>query len=232
MSAEKFGIDVQSFQHVELSVGTTLYRMNDRFKYAYFPESGLISLVQILEEGSVIEVGIIGTEGFLGVPLALGLDTSTTEAIVQGPGHAIRIPAPAFRAMIKEHPDFHQCLLTYVQFLQAQVSQTAACNARHSLHQRLARWLLEAYDRIRTPVMELRHEFLAQMLGSRRAGVTVAMGRLRLAGAVTLRRGGVEVLNARRLEAEACECFRTVKKTYAQLLGGPGKPSGRARKRN
>jgi CRP-like cAMP-binding protein len=119
---------------------------------------------------------------------------------------------------IAAHPDLRRLLLRYGQFLFSQVSQTAACNARHSLYKRLARWLLESHDRSHSDTLTLRHEFLSDMLSARRAGVTIALGELREAGAVDLRRGAIVITDRRRLEAEACECYATVRGAFNQLL--------------
>jgi CRP-like cAMP-binding protein len=203
---------------VALETGEILYTPGEPFRFAHFPQSGLISLVQHFEDGEITEVGIVGADGFLGVPLLLGDAFSTTEAVVQVPGEAIRIPATELLRYTMSDVTFRSLLLKYAQYLHMHVSQTAACNRRHSLHQRLSRWLLEIHDRMATDELPLRHEFLAQMLGSRRAGVTMALGDLRLADAIKLRRASISVVSRNKLEAEACECYQTVREAHKKLM--------------
>src|SRR6266481_4363739 len=156
----------------------TLSEPNAPINHVHFVQEGMVSLVQPLENGAMIEVGMIGNEGFVGVPVLLGADTSPLEAMVQIPGSALRMQASAFREEVTRRSTLLALLLRYVQGLHIQVSLSAACNERHTLPERLARWLLTARDRATSDRMPLSHEFLSMMLGVRRAGVTVAGGML------------------------------------------------------
>ena len=184
----------------------------------YFVEEGMVSLVQPLENGAMIEVGMIGREGLVGLPVLLGADSSPLEAMVQIPGSALRMPASAFRKEVGRRPALLAVLLRYVQALHVQVSVTAACNGRHTVQERLARWLLTAHDRSTSDQLPLSHEFLSMMLGVRRAGVTVALGALRAADLIRKTHGQVNVIDRAGLEKASCECYRTVRNEYARLL--------------
>jgi CRP-like cAMP-binding protein len=191
---------------------------NAPIDHVYFPQEGMVSLVQPLENGAMIEVGMIGNEGLVGVPVLLGADTSPLEAMVQIPGSALRIEASVFRQEAVRRIALLGLLLRYVQALHVQVSLSAACNGRHTLPERLARWLLTARDRATSDRMPLSHEFLAMMLGVRRAGVTVAVGTLKAAGLIYNTHGQVTILDRLGLEAACCECYRTVRNEYQRLV--------------
>lgn len=203
---------------VDLKLRSSLSKAGGPIDAAYFPLSGMISLVQNLEDGATIEVGLIGAEGFFGVPLVLGARSSPVEAMVQGAGTALRIPLKALLTEADRSEKFRAILLRYAQALLTQVVQTAACNGRHPVQKRLARWLLEAHDRMGGSDMRLSHELLAFMLGCRRAGVTVALGKLKSSGALSAARGHVHIKDRKRLEDAACECYRTVQTEFRRLL--------------
>jgi CRP-like cAMP-binding protein len=178
----------------------------------------MVSLVQPLENGAMIEVGMIGSEGFVGVPVLLGAETSPLEAMVQIPGSALRMQTSAFRDELGSRPALLQLLLRYTQALHIQVSLSAGCNGRHTLPERLARWLLMARDRASSDDLPLSHEFLSMMLGVRRAGVTVTVGTLKSAGLINNSHGRVTIIDRQGLEAASCECYRTVRTEYDRLL--------------
>ncbi len=205
------------YEIVDLKLKSSLSKAGGLIDAAYFPESGMISLVQTLEDGSTIEVGLIGAEGFCGVPLVLGARSSPVEAMVQGGGTALCIPAKALLAEMARSEKLRALLLRYAQALLTQVVQTAACNGRHPVQKRLARWLLEAHDRMGSD-MHLSHELLAFMLGCRRSGVTVALGKLKSKGMITSGRGHIRVSDRKGLEDAACECYRTVQSEFRRLL--------------
>lgn len=205
-------------QPVPLPHKQTLSKPDTPIDDVYFLEEGMVSLVQPLENGAMIEVGMIGNEGFAGVPVLLGADRSPLEAMVQIPGSALRMPASVFREEVGRRLTLLKVLLRYVQALHIQVSLTAACNGRHTLPERLARWLLTAHDRSKSDQMPLSHEFLSMMLGVRRAGVTVALGTLRAAVLIRNTHGQVTVVDRPGLEAASCECYRTVRNEFARLL--------------
>lgn len=186
--------------------------------YVYFPETCMVSLILVLEDGASIEVGLIGREGLVGVLAGLGASAISGEAIVQMSGSALRLPTKILREEIGLNSAIRQMLLLYVQALFAQVSQTAACNARHALPQRLARWLLLARDCAETNELMLSHEFLSMMIGVRRSGVTVALNVLKRDNIIASGRGRIVILDQKRLEASACECYRTVRREYDRLF--------------
>ncbi len=196
----------------------TLARPSMPIHHVYFPQEGMVSLVQPLENGAMIEVGMIGNEGFVGIPILLGTDSSPLEVMVQIPGSALRMQASAFRNETSRRTALMGVLLRYVQALHVQLSLTAACNGRHALTERLARWLLTAHDRSTSDQLPLSHEFLSFMLGVRRAGVTVAVGTLRAAGLIRNTHGQIHIIDRLGLEAASCECYRTVRDEYARLL--------------
>jgi CRP-like cAMP-binding protein len=191
---------------------------NTPIDHVYFPQEGMVSLVQPLENGAMIEVGVIGKEGLVGVPVLLGAATSPLESMVQIPGSALRMQASVFREEVGRRTALLGLLLRYVQALHIQVSLSAACNGRHTLPERLARWLLTARDRATSDRMPLSHEFLAMMLGVRRAGVTVALGTLKAAGLIYNTHGQVNIVDRPGLESASCGCYRTVRDEYERLL--------------
>lgn len=206
-------------ERITLPQHKRLLRPSARTEYAYFPESGMVSLILSLEEGHVVEVGLVGNEGIVGVLAGLGTSRISGEAIVQMPGSGLRMNTDVLRKEIGVNPSIRQMLLRYVQALFCQITQTAACNARHQLPQRLARWLLMANDCTLANEVNLTHEFLSMMLSVRRPGVTDALNELRDAGIIATGHGRITILKRKRLEATACECYRTVKAEYGRLLG-------------
>jgi CRP-like cAMP-binding protein len=196
----------------------TLSNPGAPIEHVYFPLEGMVSLVQPLQ-GAMIEVGMIGNEGFVGVPVLLDADTSPLEAMVQIPGSALRIEASAFREQAGRGTALSGLLLRYAQALQVQVSLSAACNGRHPLPERLARWLLMARDRAPSDELPLSHEFLSMMLGVRRAGVTVALGTLKAPGLIRNTHGRVTIIDRHGLEAASCECYCILRSEYERLFG-------------
>ncbi len=196
-----------------------LYTPDTPIEAVYFPESGMVSLVDNLEDGMRAEVGVIGREGMLGMPLLAGVDSSFVEAQVQMSGTALHMGAQAFSEELEANAPLRRLLLRYNEALQAQVMQTAACNANHDLEQRLARWLLMAHDRAEGDELPLTQEFMALMLGVHRPSITVTAGILQRAGLIRYAAGRVTVLDRASLEAAACECHGAVRRRFAALLG-------------
>jgi len=203
---------------VTLSQRQALSKPGTPIEDVYFVEDGMVSLVQPLENGAMIEVGMIGNEGFVGVPILLGAETSPLEAMVQIPGSALRMQASAFRDKLSRRSTLLGLLLRHTQALHVQVSLSAGCNGRHTLPERLARWLLMARDRASSDDLPLSHEFLSLMLCVRRAGVTVSVGTLKNAGFINNSHGRVTIIDRQGLEAASCECYRTVRTEYERLL--------------
>lgn len=178
----------------------------------------MISLVNDLEDGLRAEVGVIGREGLLGMPLLAGVDTFFVEAQVQLPGTALRMTARDFIDQVETNAPLRKLLLRYNEALQAQIMQTAACNASHDLEERLARWLLIAHDRAESDELQLTQEFVATMLCVHRPSVTVTAGILQRAGLIRYAGGRVTVLDRPGLEAASCECYGAVQKRFGALL--------------
>jgi CRP-like cAMP-binding protein len=212
---------------VELPFDQTIHPAGGALDAVLFPESGMVSLIATLDDGEQVEVGIAGREGLIGLPLVYGDSRSLVEARVQVEGTALRMDAAALRDGMAESAALRALLHRYALAFQAQVTMTAACNARHAIEQRLARWLLIAHDRAGADEFPMTHEFLSLMLGVRRPGVTIAAGMLQKAGLIHYARGRMAVADRPGLEAASCECYHTVRHEHARLLGpGPAKPAG------
>jgi len=202
---------LKAVEFVRLPRGTILNEPGKPIRKAYFINSGLASLLDVMKDGRSIEVGLVGLEGFVGMPLLAGLKTSATEAIMQVGGDAYSITAKHLEAALAKHPTLRQGLFRFSQELTFQVMQIAACNRLHPIDQSLAKWLLMSHDRLSGGVIPLTQEFLAHMLGTRRASVTVAAGQLQRKGLISYKRGSVEIKNRRGLEAASCECYARMK---------------------
>jgi CRP-like cAMP-binding protein len=187
--------------------------------YVYFTSRGMISLISQLSDGSSVEIGIVGYEGMVGVSSVLGVDRSPHETMVQVPDGALRVKTSVLRDEFKRGGALQDALLRYVQMLLLQTSQIAACNRLHSIGERLARWLLMSQDRCRCDELPFTQEFLAMMLGIRRAGVTEAALILQAEEYITYRRGRVKILDRAGLEDFTCECYRIVKDEFDRLVG-------------
>jgi CRP-like cAMP-binding protein len=204
---------------VALAVRQPIYDPEAPIEAVYFPESGMFSLVANLEDGTQAEVGLIGREGMMGISLLSGVDTPYIESMVQMPGTALRMAVRDFLHEMDANAPFRALILRYNEALQAQIMQTAACNGRHGLEQRFARWLLMARDRADSNALPLTQEFMAMMLGVRRPSITVTAGILQRAGLIRYAGGRVTILDRTSLEAASCECYGAVKRRFATLLG-------------
>ena len=208
-----------SCEHADLRFATVLCAEGERMQSVYFPLDSVISLVTTLADGARLEVGIIGNEGMLGTSLLLGVNVSPQRAIVQGGGSALRMSAAAFRRHCKQDAELRAVLNRYVHVLMEQLSQTAACTLYHPVERRLARWLLMTRQRVNNDRFHLTHEFLAYMLGVRRAGVTHAALSLNVRGLIDYRRGAITVLDPSGLQEASCACFVRGNRIYQQTLG-------------
>ena len=210
---------LSSMQLVTLTLREVLYAADAPIKAVHFHETGWTSMLAQLADGQTAEVGLIGREGMVGLPLAFGVETSYVEALIQAPGTALRMEAGVFRRALDEHPALRALLFRYGEFMHAQIAQTAACNGNHGLEQRLARWLLMAHDRANGDELPMTQEFLATMLCVHRPSVTVVARILQQAGLIRYGSGSITVLDRPGLEAAACECHVAVKRQYQRLLG-------------
>jgi len=192
---------------VRLKTHHRLHEPGDTLKSAYFCNTGLVSVLTVFPDGKSVEVGLIGNEGFVGVPLVAGLRTTPTRAIAQIEGTAFRLDSETLMPILRQCPKLERRLQQFSQALAMQATQIAACNRVHEVDERLARWLLMSADRVGSNSVPLTQGFLAQMLGTRRASVTVAAGILQRAGLISNTRGDVQVLDRQKLEEASCECY-------------------------
>ena len=212
---------VPHLERVHLSLHQVLYEADEPITHVYFLDQGICSLVCIQEDGSTVEAGIVSNDGMVGLPVIWGGNWTTTTAFIQMAGGGIRMKAEHLIAEFKRGGELQSLLLRYTQALFTLVTQTAACNRLHTIEERLARWLLLVADRVESNTFPLTQEFIAQMLGCRRAGVTVAAGTLSRAGMISYKRGNINILNREDLEQTSCECYSIIKNEYARLLGTP-----------
>ncbi len=203
---------------VELAFGEILAKPGEVLSDIYFPTSSFISLVLTVNGASSIEVALVGNEGMLGAPLALGVDTKQVHAVVQGPGQAWRMGAARFRRELAASPSLRQAIQRYLFVRVSQLEQTAGCNRFHVVEQRLARYLLMTGDRSHSDDFHITHEFLAYMLGVRRVGVTRAATALRTRKLIRYARGDVTIVDKKRLMGAACGCYRADLATYDRIF--------------
>jgi CRP-like cAMP-binding protein len=206
-------------QRIPLEYRQSLYGANKAIGFVYFIETGVGSLVNTMANGQAAEVGTIGNEGMVGLPLVLGDDRAPTSVYVQVPGSGLRMKATLFNKELARSASMRAVMLHYVHAFFNQVAQSAACNQFHSLEQRCCRWLLMTHDRMQSDEFLLTQEFLAMMLGVQRTGVSAAAGGLQRAGLITYKRGHVTILDRRGLMRRSCECYGVSKKEFDRLLG-------------
>jgi CRP-like cAMP-binding protein len=188
-----------------------LIQQGDPIEFVYFPVSGVVSVVVAADNGTAVEVAAVGRDGFVDARVNGVKIRATMSAIYQVEGDALRIPARAFVDLQREEPAMRDVTIAFLQSMVAQTAQAVACNRLHTIPQRLARWLLGFHDRVDGDEFKLTHQFMAQMLGVRRASVTVAAGDLERAGAIRHRRGRITVLDRDRLEEITCECYGVIR---------------------
>lgn len=206
------------FERVSLSHGQHVIVPDEPILNIYFPLTCLLSLVTLMEDGSSVESGTIGREGMSGVPVILDSCTTTMPTFTQIPGEAIKVKAEVIKAAYDRGKALHRLLNRYMHTMIVTGSQSAACNALHKVEARLCRWLLMSSDGIGSDEVGLTHEFLATMLGVRRAGVTQVAGKLQEAGLIDYHRGSIQILDRAKLEESACECYRMTKAEYDRLF--------------
>ena len=196
-----------------------LHEPEKPISYVYFPRTGVASVVARMSEGGTIEVATIGNEGVVGLTAYLGNGRSSMEVFVQIPGEAARMSSSAFRQEMRTGSALRDVVRSYTQALMTQIGQSAACNRAHSTAQRCARWLLMTHDRVPGDEYPLTQEFLGEMLGVRRAGVSVAAGLLKRRNLIHYRRGRVRILDRKGLEKTACECYAIIRAEHENLVG-------------
>ncbi|MBD1925377.1 Crp/Fnr family transcriptional regulator [Trichocoleus sp. FACHB-90] len=210
---------VPYLESVPLPLKQVLYKRGESIEYVYFPHRAIVSLIATTEEGSNVEVGIVGNDGVTGMPDLLGDNIATITAIVQREDSGMRMEASLLKTEFGQGGVLQSLLLRYTQVLYALASQNAACNRLHQIDEKLARWLLLVSDSVESNELQLTQEFMAQMLSVRRPGVTEAASRLQQAGLIRYHRGRISILNRQKLEAASCSCYGIIKSQYARLLG-------------
>jgi CRP-like cAMP-binding protein len=204
---------------VKLAFDQVLYESRGPIEYAYFPTGAVTSSLTVMQDGNAIEVATVGNEGIVGYTAAAGGTTSPNRVIVQIGDGGLRVGASALRDAVASGGPLRDLLTAYNLAFLTQVSQSVACNGLHRLEQRCCRWLLMTRDRVASDDMRLTHEYLAIMLGARRASVTETLGPLQEANLVRSHRGKISILDREGLEARSCECYRIVRDEYDRLLG-------------
>jgi CRP-like cAMP-binding protein len=208
-------------RRIPLEYRQSLYRAHQPIGFVYFIETGVGSLVNTMANGQASEVGTIGNEGLVGLPIVFGDDRAPTSVYIQVPGAGLRMKAALFKKELARSASMRTVMLHYAHAFFNQVAQSAACNQFHSIEQRCCRWMLMTHDRMQSEKFLLTQEFLAMMLGVQRTGVTAAAGTLQRAGLIRYRRGNVTIIDRRGLIRRSCECYGVSKKEFDRLLGGP-----------
>ena len=219
ISEDEFNLLRPHLQTVCLDHEQVLFEPNEPIEYCYFPNSGMVSMVVITSDGASVEVGVVGKEGFVGIPVAFDISTSPQQAIIQvGPAEAVRIKAEALRGLLESTPELKSRIHQFAVIQGMIVGQLAACNRIHELEQRLARWLAMSHDRVSGDTMNLTQEFLAEMLGTARPSVTLAAGALQRNGSIEYVRGEIRIVNRQTLEKSSCRCYDVIRQ-YNPALG-------------
>ena len=217
----ELGRILRSSESADLVPGEVLCEPRRNLQYVHFPEAGFISLASAVGGHAPLELGLVGSEGMLGATLMLGVDIAPLRAVVQGTGTALRMSASEFLRALQDCHVLRQVLSRYLYVVMAQFAQTTVCTRFHVVEKRLARWLLMAHDRAHSNHFHLTHELLANMLGVRRSGITVAAGALQKRNLIGYRRGQITVLDRKGLEAASCECYRADVATHSLWLANP-----------
>jgi CRP-like cAMP-binding protein len=217
LPAEEYERLLPHLKPVALDYKQVLYEPHKTIRYSYFPEDSVISMVTTLFDKTVVEVGLVGREGVVCVATFLGANSTPHQGIVQGQGNAMRIKVSALRDEFKRGGRLQELLLRYTQAHLVQIAQTSACNRLHGLEARLSRWLLMIRDRVDGDQFQLTQDIISMMLGAQRTGVTDAAGSLQKKGVIGYSRGRMAILDRRKLEETACECYWIVREEYERL---------------
>jgi CRP-like cAMP-binding protein len=204
-------------EYVSLPNHLVIHEAGGKLEFAYFPNRGLISLVVVMKDGRTAEAGIVGNEGFTGTLAAVGLNRSPLQAVVQITGDGFRVEVEALQDTLESTPHLRMMLSRYAAIRGLQVAQTAACNRLHDIEQRLARWLLMTQDRVDSGSLRITHDFIATMLGTDRSTVSLAAGVLQRRELIEYTRGAVKIVNRKKLEDSACECYGVIRHYDGEL---------------
>lgn len=207
---------VERCRRVDLVLGTILYEQEEPIRHVYFPLGGFISIMEVMDDHNPLEIGLIGNEGMLGATLALGIDSAVQRAVVQGSGTALCMSTRQFRRELRDSVALQRTLDRYLYVMIAQLSNSASCTNFHEIETRLARWLLMTHDRAHADDFSLTHKLLADMLGVRRSGVTIAAGALQRKKLIRYARGQITILNRKGLEAASCGCYAAIADDYTR----------------
>lgn len=210
-----------ALERIPLESGTPIYEPGVDFEWVYFPTDSVLSNVLEMSNGATAEVGIIGREGMSGLVLVLGRKASNQRTVVQVPGFTYRMPVTVFDSALDDSPGLKAATLRYVQAMMMSSAQLTACNGLHQLNERCARWLLMAHDRVDGDSVRLTQEFLSQMLGVRRGGVTLAASTMQRAGFISYTRGRIEIRDRAGLESATCECYGEVERNWKAIMAYP-----------
>lgn len=217
-------------EQVDLRLGEIVYAADQRIDHVYFPETAVVAMIDTVEDGSTVEVGIIGREGMVGINIFLGCLVTPDKAVVQIAGSAMRMKTDDLRKELRFGSPLQLLLLRYTQALLAVISQSVACSQHHTVTQRFARWLLTMHDHAESNEFEMPHRSIAALLGARREGVTEAAGRFQAAGLIAYSRARIRVLDKAGLKKKSCECYRFMRRQFDGLLSEvPGFLSSRPR---
>jgi CRP-like cAMP-binding protein len=221
LSPTELAMVLPDLERVSLELRDVLYDVDVPIEHVYFPETCVVSVMGVMADGTSVETATVGYEGMLGLPIFHGTDRTSSQSFCQIPGDAIRMTSPAFRRAVERSKELSAILHRYSQALFTLVAQSSACNRVHSIEQRCARWLLHTHDRVDgIDDIPLTQEFLAQMLGVRRASVSDAMSGLQAEGWVRYSMGRVRVTDRQGLERGACECYAIIRREFDRLLNG------------
>jgi CRP-like cAMP-binding protein len=204
-------------EYVSLPTHTILHEGGGKLEFVYFLNRGMISLVVVMKDGRTAEAGIVGNEGFTGTPASVGLSRSPLQAVVQISGDGFRVEVAALQNTLESAPHLQWMLSRYAVVQGMQVAQTAACNRLHDVRQRLARWLLMTQDRVNSGSLPITHDYLATMLGTDRPSVSLAAGILQKKKLIEYTRGAVKIVNRKKLEDSACECYGITQQYNGEL---------------
>jgi len=204
-------------KHIDLPHHLSLHEPSQKIEFVYFPNRGMVSQVVVTKDGRTVEVGVVGSEGYVGAGLAAGLSRSSVREIIQISGEGFRIIGNALERILRSAPKLQVILNRHTGLQGMQVAQTAACNRLHDIQQRLSRWLLMTQDRVDSGVLPITHDFIATMMGTDRSTVSLAASVLQKKGIIEYVRGAVKIVNRRKLEKSACECYDVIQQVEGDL---------------